>query len=100
MPDPTEALRPPGPPCGACGQPAAVQWARRPSDAETDALHLADGSTIAVHACPDHATTAALAARIHAATCAAPTQACDCTPPAPALDPFGEPAPPELPSGW
>ncbi|NUS24415.1 MAG: hypothetical protein HOV92_09350 [Streptomyces sp.] len=101
MPD-LDTPRPPGPPCGACGQPAVVQWLRRPSDAETDALHLADGSTIAIHACPGHAITAALAGRIHAATCAAPAldAGCTCTPEQPVVDPFEPTVQPELPVGW
>jgi hypothetical protein len=112
MPDLT-APRLAGSACGACEQAAVVQWLRRPSDTELGTLRVGlprgeaqavtvGGTTIAVHACPLHAITAALAARIHAATCAAPTtdKSCTCTPELPVLDPFESPARPELPAGW
>lgn len=111
MPD-LDAPRPPGPPCGACGQPAVVQWTRRPTDAELDTLRAglpqaeaeaitAATVTVAARSCPLHAITPALAARTHAATCAAPAlaQGCTCTPEPLTLDPFGEDTP-TLPVGW
>lgn len=116
MPDVPEAatVRSAVPPCGACDRAAVVQWSRRPTASQLDALRAglprseADSLTaamvvVAAHACPDHAIAPVLAARIHTAACAAPEagQGCTCTPePLPALDPFEPEAPAELPAGW
>lgn len=105
---------PTGPTCDACGQAAVVQWSRRPTADQLDALRAglppseadrltASTAVVAAHACPAHAITPTLAARVHAAACAAPAegQHCTCTPePLPVLDPFEPEAPAELPAGW
>lgn len=117
--------------CAAgCGSPVVAQWQRRPTadelatlvaTAETrhaEILAEADpekppvfgplptvaDSTMPVYACANHAIDLDLAARIHAADCAAPHPdhhpGCDCTP-----EPLPEPEPLHaemvtLPTGW
>jgi len=92
-----------------CGEPAVVQWRRRPTTAEADTLtNGADpaDSTIPVYGCADHALTPDLAALTHQATCSGPAKdgVCDCTPePLPVEHEFptAEPADaPRLPPGW
>jgi hypothetical protein len=118
------------PPCDACGGPSIVHWLRRltpeevaeqqaKEQARRDRLSLlADPQqpplefgplpdcadwTHAVYGCLTHYITKDAAARVHQATCTAPSPAgvpaCDCTPePSPAPDPDPTPAP--LPPGW
>ncbi|MEU8839917.1 hypothetical protein AB0D97_12420 [Streptomyces roseus] len=94
-----------------CGEPASVQWKRRPTLAEADQLsHGADpgDSYIPVYACADHALTPDAAVLMHQAVCSGPgkTAACDCTPePLPEPDLEGDPSKPAdperpLPPGW
>lgn len=97
-----QPLPPAGPACAACGTPAVVQWQRRPTDDELDAIHrlendrraharkLADpqqpepvypplptgtDTSVAVYACAQHALTLTAAASIHASSCTAPNKA-------------------------
>ncbi|MFF4403821.1 hypothetical protein [Streptomyces sp. NPDC001404] len=102
-----------GPVCRLCGERAVVHWQRRLTEAEF-AAHLtlehaavqAEYTTV-VFACAAHAITLDAAARVHQATCTAPSArdlpGCDCTPePAPPPDP--EPTAADvaavLPPGW
>lgn len=110
-----------------CADDPRVQWSRRPTSAELDAIlaratalnqaaeqdqppELAPPPTkgtsvIAVQACGRHAIGMDLAAHIHAADCTAPDPAhlpaCGCTP-----EPLPAPTPPstqdtvELTTGW
>ncbi|WP_367134445.1 MULTISPECIES: hypothetical protein [Streptomyces] len=123
-----------GPVCRLCAQRAVVSWQRRLTDEEFTAhlaweqdrrdrvLQLADPQlpvpifgpmprpeecTTTVFACGDHAIELDAAARVHRATCTAPSvrdvPGCDCTPePAPPPDP--EPTAADiaavLPPGW
>ncbi|MFE5037171.1 hypothetical protein [Streptomyces sp. NPDC056683] len=91
-----------GPFCAACGEPAAVNWARRPTADEvaevirnelarreqllllTDPqlprpdfgpLPTSDGMTRTVYACADHAISLDGASLIHECTCTAPNPA-------------------------
>lgn len=96
--------------CKLCGQPAELQWQRRPTDAELADLDAqetawrdlilansdpanppvfgpmpdATNTTMPVYACTTHAITGDLAALIHQASCTAPDMAylpsCNCTP--------------------
>lgn len=105
-----------------CGEPAVVQWKRRPSAGELEHLQaMAEGqleavdrvdevplptvedSFVAVYACADHAISADSAALVHQASCAGPGKggACDCTPEQPIGDMFPDPeSPSRLPPGW
>ncbi|MEV6580284.1 hypothetical protein AB0M92_19200 [Streptomyces sp. NPDC051582] len=111
-----------------CGEPAVVQWKRRPTSTELNAARAAEtsrrasaaasgpaapdlpplsptDSTIPVYACADHALTPALASLVHQAACAGPDKngTCPCTPePAPAADFPDDPTKPKrrLPKGW
>ena len=94
--------------CGApaCGQPAVVQWSRRPTPDELDAIVgveqdkrneavlLADPAlpvpdfgplpsstmtTITLYACAGHAVSLDAASLVHTSACAAPP-VCTCTP--------------------
>jgi hypothetical protein len=84
--------------CGACPNPAAVQWRRRSADEPNH--------TDAAYACGLHAIHLDAASQVHQATCSAPSvvlaPACDCTPePLPPPEPLS-PADPTvtLPTGW
>ncbi|MFE3577836.1 hypothetical protein [Streptomyces vinaceus] len=109
-----------------CGQPAVVQWKRRPTDAELESTRTAESvrrarsapderiqaplpsaadTTVPVYACADHALTPALACLVHRSACSGPDKAgaCDCTPePAPVADFPEDPTKPKrrLPKGW
>lgn len=109
-----------------CGEPAVVQWKRRPAPdeaqqaaaqeatpADTPAAEglPSDKSTdsyVPVYACADHALTADSAALMHESTCTGPGKArvCDCEPEAATPDfptsPGPVPGEPErrLPPGW
>jgi hypothetical protein len=90
---------PVGPTCSGCGNEAAVNWQRRPTKAEVDAVIAAeedrraavrlladpqlpepdfgplptgDGMTRTVYACAIHAITLDAASLIHESTCTAP----------------------------
>lgn len=90
-----------------CGQPAVVQWKRRPLPEEAD--RRSGGAPdptafIPVYACADHALTPTAAALTHQASCSGPgkNNACDCTPEPVAPDFPNDPAKPKrrLPPGW
>lgn len=111
-----------------CGEPAVVQWRRRPASTELDAIRTAEttrrasgaaarlsarepplpsteDTTVPVYACADHALTPALAALVHQSACSGPDKngVCNCTPePPPAADFPEDPTRPKrrLPKGW
>jgi hypothetical protein len=91
--------------CEACGSSALVQWRRRPSEAELEAIpgEPDPQSTMAVYACGSHAITADLASLVHGAACSGPASNalpnCDCTP-EPRPEPAPDPVASLLPPGW
>lgn len=123
---------PSGPPCSACEDQAVVHWLRRPTDDELAAiaaterdrraevllladpqqpapvfppLPVADGMTVTVYACAEHAIGMEGAALVHASSCTAPNDAdlpgCDCTPERLAPEPAEDRAPARpLPAHW
>ncbi len=136
VPGPAPEPLPPvavGPACEACGSTAVVHWRRRLTDDELAAhvameesrresaalfdsrhpvpefgrLPHADECTVCVYACADHAISLEAAARIHRATCTAPSAhdlpGCDCAP-EPAVPPTPEAiaagTATALPLGW
>lgn len=120
---------PTGPLCTACSSPALVQWSRRPTAAEFQAVLtteqkrremsalLADPSlptpdfgplpdaksmSVNVFACAAHAVSKDLASQVHGSTCTAPP-ACTCTPEvAPVVSSLNgsSDSAPQLPPGW
>ena len=99
--EPSAPSIPTGPVCGACGEPALVNWRRRPTANEVDevirtelarreqVLLLADpqlpepvfpplpsagGMTRTIYACGPHAIHMETAALVHDATCTAPNE--------------------------
>ncbi|MBM9509981.1 hypothetical protein [Actinacidiphila acididurans] len=129
-PTPDAPAEPTAPPCGYCGGPSAVHWARRLTADEiaaeqakeqarrNEATALADPDgpepiwpplpdcldyVHAVYGCLTHYITQDAAAHIHGPGCTAPRP--ELTPgcdctPEPLPEPEPEPTPPPLPPGW